>query len=68
MKKLVLLTIMAVSLCVASQAQNDKKVKPTSSVKQTVHNAFSKDKEHNGYKVKTTTNGKTHKKKVKTEQ
>ncbi len=67
MKKLVFLTIMAVSLCFASQAQTDTKVKPTSSAKQTVHNAFSKHKEHNGYKVKKTVNGKTHKKKVKTE-
>ncbi len=69
MKKLVILTIMAAGISLASHAQTETKVKPTSSVKQTVHNTFSKHKEHNGYKVKTQVNGgKTHKKKVKTEQ
>lgn len=68
MKKLVILTVMAVGISFASHAQTDTKVKPTSSVKQTVHNTFSKHKEHNGYKVKKTVNGKTHKKKVKTEE
>ena len=68
MKKFVLLAIIAVGFSLSSQAQTEKKVKPTSTPAQTVHNTFSKHKQHNGYKVKTTTNGVTHKKKVKTEQ
>ncbi len=68
MKKLLLLAIMAVSFCLASQAQTEQKIKPTSSVKQSVHNTFSKHKQHNGYKIKTEKNGKMHKKKVKTEE
>lgn len=67
MKKLVFLALAAMSLSLASQAQTETKVKPTSTPKQTVHNAFHKHKHHNGYKVKTTKNGVTHVKKVKTE-
>ena len=69
MKKLVFLIVTVLSLSLASHAQTTTKVKPTSSPKQTVHNAFHKHKHHNGYKVKTTTpNGVTHIKKVKTEK
>lgn len=68
MKQFVILVIAVFSFSFASQAQTEKKVKPTSTPAQTVHNTFSKHKHHNGYKVKTTTNGVTHKKKVKTEK
>lgn len=68
MKKFIVLAIIAFGFSFASQAQTEKKVKPTSTPGQAVHNAVSKHKHHNGYKVKTTTNGVTHKKKVKTEQ
>lgn len=67
MKKLLFLVILATSLSFASFAQTGKEVKPTSSVKQTVHNTFSKHKEHNGYKVKSASGGAVHKKKVNTE-
>ena len=59
MKKILLLIIIAVtsSLIATAQTQtqvvkDDKSVKKTSSVPQKVHNTFSKDKEHNGTKVK----------------
>ena len=67
MKRLILAAVIIMGCYFSSHAQTDTKVKPTSSVDQTVHNAFSKHKKHNGYKVKTTKNGVTHKKKVKTE-
>jgi len=67
MKNLILLAILTVGFGFASGAQTETKVKPTSSVKQSVHNAFHKHKKHNGYKVKTSKDGVTHVKKVKTE-
>ena len=67
MKRFLLLAVMVMSLGLASHAQTETKVKPTSSVKQSVHNTFHKHKHHNGYKVKSTKNGVTHVKKVKTE-
>ena len=68
MKKLVFLLLLAIGFSAATFAQTETKVKPTSSAKQSVHNAFHKHKKHNGYKVKTTHNGVTHVKKVKTEK
>ena len=68
MKNFILLAILTIGFGIASQAQTETKVKPTSSVKQSVHNTFHRHKKHNGYKVKTTKNGVTHVKKVKTEK
>lgn len=45
-----------------THAQDTKdKVKQTSTVPQKVHNTFSKNKHHKGYKVKHKHNGVTHK-------
>ena len=69
MKKLLLLLVMAVSISVASFAQEKPtKVKPTSTATEKVHNTFSKHKHHNGYKVKSEHHGIKHKKKVNTEK
>ena len=59
MKKLLFALALIASTTVIATAQtktevvkDDKTVKPTSSVKQKVHNTFSKHKQHNGVKVK----------------
>ena len=52
MKKIVLFIMLAIGFCTMGLAQTEVKVKPTSSVPQKVHNAFSKHKHHNGYKSK----------------
>lgn len=53
------------SIGIAASAQDHKdKVKPTSTVPQKVHNTFSKNKKHKGYKAKHKHNGVTHKRKV----
>ncbi|MEP6595346.1 MAG: hypothetical protein ABJA71_05335 [Ginsengibacter sp.] len=65
MKKLLFLLMLAFSISLASNAQDDKdKVKKTSTVPQKVHNTFSKHKHYNGYKAKHEHNGRTHKHKV----
>lgn len=68
MKKLFFLVVIAMSIGVATKAQDDKdKVKKTSTVPQKVHNTFSKHKKHNGYKAKHEHNGVENKKKVNTQ-
>jgi CRISPR/Cas system CSM-associated protein Csm4 (group 5 of RAMP superfamily) len=70
MKKLLLLLMFTVGVGIATQAQdkdNKDKVKQTSTIPQKVHNTVSKHKQHNGYKVKHTHHGVTHKKKVNTQ-
>ncbi|HEV8082489.1 MAG TPA: hypothetical protein VGP55_04765 [Chitinophagaceae bacterium] len=68
MKKLVLLVMIAMSIGLATKAQDDKdKVKKTSTVDQKVHNTFSKHKKHNGYVAKHEHNGVKHKHKVNTQ-
>lgn len=53
------------TMSVASYAQEVKeKVKKTSTVPQKVHNTFSKDKHHKGYKSKHKRKGRTQKHKV----
>jgi len=60
MKKLLFSLTFIAATALAATAQNtkttvvkdEKTVKPTSSVPQKVHNTFSKNKEHNGKKVK----------------
>jgi hypothetical protein len=59
MKKILLMLAVIVSIATIASAQtqtkvvkDDKTVKPTSSVPQKVHNTFSKNKKHNGTKVK----------------
>ena len=57
MKKLLIAIIMFFALGSTSFAQEKKKevkekVKPTSTIPQKVHNTFSKNKRHKGYKVK----------------
>ena len=67
MKKLLSVLILAVCISFSTQSQDkDTKVKPTSSPTQKVHNTFSKHKRHNGYKVKSESNGVDHKAKVNT--
>jgi hypothetical protein len=65
MKKLLFLLMLAFSVSVATQAQDDKdKVKKTSTVPQKVHNTFSKHKHYKGYKAKHKGEGRTLKHKV----
>ena len=63
MKKILMLAIISV-MAFAVQAQTvqtEVKVKQTSSPKQKIHNTFSKDKQHNGVKVKGKINGRKYK-------
>ena len=65
MKKLLFLIVLAFSINLAANAQDDKdKVKKTSTVPQKVHNTFSKHKHYKGYKAKHEHNGRTQKHKV----
>ncbi|MEO7961272.1 MAG: hypothetical protein ABIR19_06990 [Ginsengibacter sp.] len=64
MKKLLLLLMLTSGMAFVSHAQDKDKVKTTETVPQKVHNTFSKDKKHKGYKTKHTHNGVTRKKKV----
>jgi hypothetical protein len=65
MKKLFFLIMLAFSINLAANAQDDKdKVKKTSTVPQKVHNTFSKHKHYKGYKAKHDYNGRTQKHKV----
>jgi len=58
MKNLLFSLALIFSVAIGATAQttkvvkDEKTVKPTSSVPQKVHNTFSKNKEHNGKKVK----------------
>ena len=57
MKKLLMLLVVGLTISAAASAQPEKeevKVKPTSTPTQRVHNTFSRNKRHKGYKVKTT--------------
>ena len=68
MKKLLFMLMLAFSVSMVANAQDDKdKVKKTSTVPQKVHNTFSKHKKHNGYKTKHKHNGKVRKHKVNTQ-
>ena len=68
MKKLFLLVMLAMSICLTTKAQDNKdKVKKTTSAGQRVHNVFSKHKKHSGYKVKHEHNGIKRKHKVNTQ-
>lgn len=68
MKKLFLLVMLAMSIGLATKAQDNKdKVKKTSTAGQKVHNTFSKHKRHNGYKAKSEHNGVKRKHKVNTQ-
>jgi hypothetical protein len=65
MKKLLFLIMLAFSINLSANAQDDKdKVKKTSTVPQKVHNTFSKHKHYKGYKAKHEHNGRTQKHKV----
>jgi len=65
MKKLLFLLMLAFSISLATNAQDDKdKVKKTSTVPQKVHNTFSKHKHYKGYKAKHKNEGRTVKHKV----
>ena len=65
MKKLMMaLLVMAFSFTTA-YAQEEVKVKKTSSPKQKVHNVFSKNKQYNGVKAKHKVNGRKRKVEVK---
>ena len=67
MKKLFLLVMLAMSIGLATNAQDSKdKVKKTSTAGQKVHNTFSKHKKHSGYKVKSEHHGVKRKHKVNT--
>ncbi len=65
MKKLFFLLMLTFTISIASYAQEVKdKVKNTSTVPQKVHNTFSKNKHHKGYKSKHKGKGRTQKHKV----
>lgn len=65
MKKLLFLLMIAFSISLTTNAQDDKdKVKKTSTVPQKVHNTFSKHKHYKGYKAKHEHGGRTQKHKV----
>ncbi len=65
MKKLFFLLMLTFTISIASYAQEVKdKVKKTSTVPQKVHNTFSKNKQHKGYKSKHKGKGRTQKHKV----
>jgi Ni/Co efflux regulator RcnB len=65
MKKLLFLILLAMSVSIATHAQETKdKVKKTSTMGQKVHNTFSKHKHYKGYKTKHKHGGKKHKHKV----
>jgi uncharacterized membrane protein len=65
MKKLLFLLMLTLTISIATNAQESKtKVKKTSTVPQKVHNTFSKNKQHKGYKAKNKQNGRTKKHKV----
>ena len=65
MKRFLLLLMFTFSLGVVARAQDNKdKTKETSTVPQKVHNTFSKNKKHKGYKTKHKHNGVTKKRKV----
>ena len=65
MKRLLFLLTLTFTISLAINAQDTKdKVKKTSTVPQKVHNTFSKNKQHKGYKAKHKSNGRTKKHKV----
>jgi hypothetical protein len=65
MKKLLFLVMLAFTVSITVNAQDDKdKLKKTSSIPQKVHNTVSKHKKHKGYKAKQKHNGVTKKHKV----
>jgi hypothetical protein len=67
MKKLLLFVMLAMSISLTTNAQDNKdKIKKTSTVGQKVHNTFSKHKRHSGYKVKSEHKGVKRKHKVNT--
>ena len=65
MKKLLFLVMLAFTVSIAVNAQDDKdKLKKTSTIPQKVHNTVSKHKKHKGYKAKHKSHGVTKKHKV----
>lgn len=65
MKKLIFFLMLTFTSSIALYAQDVKdKVKKTSTVPQKVHNTFSKNKHHKGYKAKHKAGGRTQKHKV----
>jgi ABC-type uncharacterized transport system YnjBCD substrate-binding protein len=68
MKKILLVAMLAISISLTANAQDNKdKIKKTSTAGQKVHNTFSKHKKHNGYKVKSEHQGVKRKHKVNTQ-
>lgn len=65
MKKLLFLLMLAFTVSITVNAQDEKdKIKKTSTIPQKVHNTVSKNKKYKGYKVKHKHNNTTRKHKV----
>lgn len=59
MKKIMIMLLCAVSISFAAKAQEEVKVKKTTTPTQKIHNTFSKNKKYKGYKIKRKNGDKT---------